>query len=216
MCVCNRGHSVHLEVFVGADWRCILNWTPIREWRFRIIEPLIAEVAHMISINVRNSLRDFRPCNSSVQIEHLWTDLLHDVRRWLNGHEFVPEGVTSANYLHIVHVVRVYGRLTHATVVHLPRENFISEEPVTENTTIAIWRIKALLSCDINKLAQKCMHSVVLLAHIIQMLCVSVNLVTSKDSLQEEERVEVGMFPAGSIIEHPNWRVNHFIVPDHH
>ena len=150
MCVGYSWHRVDLEVFVGANRGRVLDWSPIGERRFSIVKPLIAQVAHMIRVNVRNSLCDFRPRNPSIQVEHLGANLLHDVRSWLNGHELVPEGVSSAHNFHVIHEVRVDGWLTNAAVVHLTSENFISEEPVTENAAIAIWRIKALLSCDIN------------------------------------------------------------------
>jgi len=59
-------HRVDLEVFVRPAGRHCLNRSPVSEWRLSIVEPLIAQVLHMVSIDVGHALSNFGSRNSSV------------------------------------------------------------------------------------------------------------------------------------------------------
>ena len=123
----HSGHGVNLEVLVGADRGCLLDGAPVGEAWLRIVEPLVAELAHVGGVQVGHTLRNFRARHSSVKVEHLWADLLHAVRCRLDAHELVPQDISSSNDLHIVDVIGVEGRHGHSAPVHLSGEDFISK-----------------------------------------------------------------------------------------
>ena len=66
MTVHNSVHCVHLEILVGANRRGLLNWSPVCEGRLSIIEPLIAEMSHVVGVNVADSLGDLGSGDSAV------------------------------------------------------------------------------------------------------------------------------------------------------
>ena len=73
-------HCVDFEVFVAANARSLLDWAPIRETWLRVVEPLITQVLHMVSVNMADSLRDFTPGHVSIQVKELLANLLHNFR----------------------------------------------------------------------------------------------------------------------------------------
>lgn len=85
--------------------------------------------------------------------------------------------VAATDDFNIVKIVRVDGWQADATVVHLASENFISEEIVAKKTSVAVGEIVRLSHGDINKIAKKNVHAVVLLSDIVDVLSVLVNSV---------------------------------------
>ena len=57
-----------------------MDRAPVCEGWLGIIEPLVAELFHVVGVEVRDALGDFRSGYASVKIEHLGTDLLHGIR----------------------------------------------------------------------------------------------------------------------------------------
>jgi hypothetical protein len=104
---------------------------------------------------------------------------------------------------------------SNSAVIHLSCKDLIAEEPVSENATIAIRTEKTFLARYINQISKENMHSIVLFARVIQVFRVSVNLIVTKHSLQQQERVKVWMLPTWSIVEDSNGGVNHFVITDH-
>lgn len=49
-------HRVYLEVLVRADAGCLLDWAPVSEAGLRVVEPLVAQVLHVVRINVADAL----------------------------------------------------------------------------------------------------------------------------------------------------------------
>ena len=184
MSVCNCRHCVNFEVLVRTYTWGLFNRTPVREARLCVVEPLVAQVAHMVGVNIANALSNLRARHSPIKVKHLRTNLLHNVGSWLNRKQLVVKRVTCSNNFNVVQEVRVYCWKCHAAVVHLTGENFVPEEPVAENSTIAIWTEQTLLSCYIRQVPDHCVHAIVLLFHIIQMLSVLVYRVVSENSLQ--------------------------------
>lgn len=72
-------HSVDLEVLVRADTGHLLDRAPVCEAGFGVVEPLVAQVFHVIGIDVADALGDLRAGNATIKVEHLWTNLLHNV-----------------------------------------------------------------------------------------------------------------------------------------
>lgn len=59
------------------------------------------------------------------------------------------------------------------------------------------------------------MHTVILLSDVVKVGGVLVDRVVSEDSLKQHEGKEVLVLPAGGVIEHPNTRIDLFVVADH-
>jgi len=136
MSVGNGRGGVHLEVFVGSDLRNLLDWSPVSERWLSIIEPFVAKLLDVIVINVGNSLGDLTSWESSAELDHLFTDFGVDGLWALGGQKLVVEVVSASDALDIVEVVRVDGWEANTAVVHLSGENFVSEEVVTEETSV--------------------------------------------------------------------------------
>ena len=60
------GHCVYFKILIGTHAGGLLDWSPIRKARLSIVEPFVAKVAHVISINITHSLGDLGSRNSSV------------------------------------------------------------------------------------------------------------------------------------------------------
>jgi len=208
-------HGVDLEVLVGADRGDRLDGAPVGERGLSIVEPLVGQVLHVIVVNVRNALGDLGAGNAAVEVKHLGSNLLHHVGGALNGHKLVVEGLAGTNDLNVVDVVTVDGGQADSAVVHLAGEHFVSKEPVSENTAITVRTVEAFSASDIDKFTEKSVHRVILLLDIIEVLGINIDLVVAEHSLQEQETVEVLVFPAGSVVEHTDRRVDHLVVTDH-
>ena len=208
-------HRVDLEVLVGAERRGFLNGSPVRERWLRVVEPLVAEVLHVISIQMAYTLCDLRPWHSAVEIKHLWSNLLHDIRCCLNAHKFVPKDVTSTNNLMLTDELAIESWHGHTTPVHLPSENLIAEEPVAEDATVAVGAVQTLCTSDVWKVTKHGVHRIVLFLHIIKMCCMLVDFILTNHALEHKECVEVLVLPRWCIVENTDRGVEHLIVSDH-
>lgn len=85
---------------------------------------------------------------------------------------------------------------------------------MTEDTTVTVRTVDALVSCNINQITKHSVHAVVLLLDIIKVLSISIKGVATKDSLQKKESIEVRVFPIRSIIEYSYIGVDHLIISD--
>jgi len=66
MGIANCRHCVDLEILVRAEGTSFLDWAPVSEARLSVVEPLIAQLSHVSSVHVRNSLSNFRARNTPV------------------------------------------------------------------------------------------------------------------------------------------------------
>lgn len=64
--VCDGRHSVDLEVLIRSDTRNGLDRAPVREAGLGVVEPLVAQVFHVIGIDVADALGDLRAGNATV------------------------------------------------------------------------------------------------------------------------------------------------------
>ena len=164
---------------------------------------------------MRDALRYFRSWNATVQIQHLGSDLLHDIRGGLNAHQLVPKYVSRSHYFDFADVVAVESGAGDSEPVHLSSEDFVAEEPVSKDAAVAIRTVQALSASHIGEFSQERVHSVVLFLRIVQMTTVLVDLVAANHPLQQKERIEILVFPAWSIVKNTDGRVGHLVVADH-
>ena len=75
MHVGDSGHSVDLEVLVGANGRGFLNSAPVGPGWLRVIEPCVAEATDVVGISPRDTLGDLRAGNTTASLDHLSSDL---------------------------------------------------------------------------------------------------------------------------------------------
>ena len=149
MHVGDGGHSVGLEVLVGAEAGRFLNRAPVREAGLRVVEPLVAQILHVIGVTVADAFSDLGAGHPPVEIEHLRPDLLHHVGGALDAHQLVPKDVARTDNFMLADVLTVERRHGHAAIVHLTSENLIAKQPIAENATVTVGAVKAFSSSDI-------------------------------------------------------------------
>jgi hypothetical protein len=169
----------------------------------------------VISINVRNSSSNFSSWNSSSHLEHVLSDLLVDILWSLSSEKGVVHGVSSSDDLDVIKVMSPDGWEADTAIVHLSGEDFVSEEVVTEKTTVRVSHVVSISSGNINQVSEKSVHGVVLLVDIIEMFSVLVDSVSTEHVLHELESEVILVFDSWSIIEDTNVRVDHLIISDH-
>ena len=76
MSVGDSGHGVDLEVLVRADLGHGFDGSPVGEAGLGIVEPLVAKMLHVVSVQVSNSLGNFGSGNTSVKGQDLLTNFL--------------------------------------------------------------------------------------------------------------------------------------------
>jgi len=212
----DSGHGVDLEVFV---WTYLGNWfngSPRSEGGLSIIEPLVAEVLEVIVINVSNTLSNLAARNAATNRENLLTNFLNNVRRSLTSHKLVVKGITASVNLNVIQEEWVDCGKANTAVVHLSGKDLVSEEVVSEDTTVGVSVIKGLGHSNIGEISEHGMHWVVLLLHIVKVASVFVNAIASEQILKKEEGIVIGIFDGRSIVEDTNIRVNHLVVSDEH
>jgi len=215
MCVGDGGHGVDLEILVRSDNGNSLNWSPVGEGWLSIVEPLVADVLDVVVINVGNSLGNLRSWESSAELEHVLTNVVVHGLWGLSGKELVVEVVSTSNNLDVVQVVRIDGWKAHSAVVHLSSENLVSEEVVSEKTSIRVSEVVGLSSSDIWEVTEEGVHGVVLLVAVIQMLGMLIDSVGTEHVLKEEERVVVLVLHTGGVVEDSNVGVVHLVISHH-
>jgi hypothetical protein len=83
---------------------------------------------------------------------------------------------------------------------------------VAKNTAVTVWTVDALVAGDIGQVTDHSMQGIVLLLHIVQVACVSLDIVAAEDPLEHQERVEVFTLPRGSVIKYTNIGIDHLII----
>ena len=214
MCVGDGGHGVDLEILVGSDNGNSLNWSPVGEGWLSIVEPLVADVLDVVVINVGNSLGNLGSWESSAKLEHVLTNVVVHGLWGLGGKELVVEVVSTSDNLDVVEVVRVDGWKANSAVVHLSGEDLITEEVVSEKSSITVWEIVRLSSGDIWEITEESVHGVVLLVAVVEVLSMLIDSVGSEHVLQEEETVVVLVLDTWSIVEDSDVTVVHLIISD--
>ena len=215
MHVVYSSHCVDFEVLVGSNGSSALDWSPVSERRFRIVEPLVSQVSHVVCIQCSNSWSNFTSVNSTTELKDLLADFTVDVTVVFLTHYLVVQMITSTVNFNIIHVVRVNCWDTNATIVHLAGKDFISEEVVSPKTSIRIGEVVTLSFSNINKISNQRVQCVVLLTDIIDVFSVFINSVASENMLEYQECVIVWVLDWRCIIEDTNVWVIHFIVTDH-
>jgi hypothetical protein len=201
MHVSNSAHSVDLEVLVGSCRGNGLDGSPVGEGGLGIVEPVVAHVLHVVSIEVSNTLGNFRARDTTALLDHLLSDLTVSGGLALGvSHEGVVDVVARTDNFNIVHVVTVDSGEAHTAVVHLSGEDFVSEEVVSEKSTVRVGMEQSFCHSDINEISEKRVHGVVLLFGIIEVLSMLVNSEASKHMLEEHESIIVRVLYGGSIV----------------
>ena len=163
MGVGDSGHRVDFEVLVGAARGHSLNWSPVSEGWLGIVEPLIAQVLHVIVVDVGHSLGDLASGQSATKLQHVLADLGVDGGGRLRVEQCVVEVVSAADHLNVVDVVTVDGWQANTAVVHLSGEDLVSKEVVAEDTAVGVGEVVRLGSGDVWVLSEQRVHRVVLL-----------------------------------------------------
>jgi len=169
----------------------------------------------MVGINVRNSSSNLTSWKSSSHLEHVLSDLLVNIFWSFGSEKVVVHGVSSSDDLNIIKIMSPDGWKADTAIVHLSGENFISEEVVTEKTTVRVSHVVSISSGDIRQVSEKSMHGVVLLMDIIEMFGMLVNSVASEHVLHEGESEVVLVFDSWGVIEDTDVRVDHLIISHH-
>lgn len=102
-------------------------------------------------------------------------------------------------------------------VVHLVGKDFISVEVTSNETSVGVRSIDALVNADIWKLTEEFVDSVVLSVGDVKMVTsVFIRGIFTEHSLVEEEGVVVGVSPSGGFKEDTNVKVGHFFISHVH
>jgi hypothetical protein len=148
---------------------------------------LVAQLLKVISIDVGNSLGNLGSSESSVEKQHVLADLTVDTSKGLVAHELVVKVVSASVNFNIIEVMRVHGWKADTAVVHLSSEDLVTEEVVSEDTSIRVSHIVGVSSGNIWEITEEGMHGVVLLVAIIEMLGMLVNSVFSEHVFEKKE-----------------------------
>lgn len=138
MSVSHSGHSVDLEVLVRTAGGDRLDGTPVGPRWLGIIKPFVSKSLHVVGVEVRNSLGDLTARNTASLLNHLDSDLFVDGSVVLSLHHLVVKSVAATDDFNVVHEMSVNGGEADTTVVHLTGEYFVSEEVVSENTSVGV------------------------------------------------------------------------------
>jgi len=158
MSVGDSGHGVDLEVLVRTDLGDSLDRAPVSETGLGIVEPLVAQVLHVVVVEVSNALSDLTARNAAANGEDLVTDLCGNFSWSLTCDKFVVKLVTATEDLDVVEEVGVDGRKADTAVVHLSGEDLVTEEVVSEDTAIRVGVIEGLSDGNIGEISKKCVH----------------------------------------------------------
>ena len=202
MGVGDGGHGVDLEVLVRSDLRHLLDGSPVGEGGLSIVKPLVAQVLHVVVVQVGHSLGYFGTGQSSPELQDLVADFGGDVAGALTGQQTVVQVVAASEDFHVIEIVGVDGRKTDSAVIHLSGEDFISKEGVSEDSTVGVGHVVGVSSGYIDEVSEQGMHRVVLFLHVVQVLSVLVNAVGTEHVLQKQEGVVVGVLHGGRVVEH--------------
>jgi hypothetical protein len=187
MSIGDSSHGVYLEVLVRTDMGNCFNWTPVSEGWLSIIEPLVTQLLKVISIDMGNSLGNLSSSESSVEKQHVLTDLTVDTSKGLVAHELVVKMVSASVNLDIVEEMRVHGWKADTAVVHLSSEDLVTKEVVSEDTSIRVSHIVAVSSSNIWEITEEGMHGIVLLVAVIKMLGMLINSEFSEHVFEKKE-----------------------------
>lgn len=177
MSISHSRHCVDLEVFVRTDTGDGLDGSPVGPTGLSIVEPLLAQMLHVVSVNVGNAVSDLRSMDTAADRKQLGTDFLVDSLVGLSCQERIPEVGTTTDDFDVVEIVTVDGGEASTAIVHLAGEDFISEEVVTKETVIGVGEVVRISHSNIRKVTEESMHRIVLLFDIIDVLGVLVDSV---------------------------------------
>jgi len=215
MGVRHGGDGVDLEVLVRSNVGGGLDGAPVGEGWLGIVEPLVSNSLQDVGIDVGNSLGDLTSWDSSSDVVHLHSDLLVQTLNGLVGEHVIVHGSSSSDDLDLIEVMGIDGWEMDSTVVHLSGEDLISEEVVSEKTSIRVGEVVALGSGHVWQVSHHGVHRVVLLVDIIEVLSVLVDSVGAEHVLEESKGVEVLILGGRGIVEHSDVGVVHLIISDH-
>ena len=135
---------------------------------------------HVEIVDVSNSLSNLASWQSATELEHVLANIgINRIDR-LSVKEGVVEMVATTNDLNIIDVMTIDGWQAYTTVVHLPSENLVSKEVVTENSAVRVGEVVRVSFGNIWQVSEHGVHRVVLLVDIIQMTGVLINSVGSE------------------------------------
>lgn len=134
----NCAEGMVLVELVRSSGGNLLDGSPSSDGGLSIIEPLIAKVLHVVSIHMSDSLGNLGSGSSSALEEDLRSDLVHSLEKTVLSHELVVESVSGSEDLDVGHEGSINGVHTHTGVGHLSGEDLISEEVVSEDTSVRV------------------------------------------------------------------------------
>ena len=123
------------------------------------------------SFSIQTLLYGQRPqiCGHGDQLRVAGHQFLIDSLFGLNVKERVTEVVTATDDLDVAEVVTVAGGEAGTAVVNLTGEDFVTEEVVTEDSTVVIGEVVGISHGHIGKITEESVHRVVLLFDIVEM-----------------------------------------------
>ena len=136
MPVSDTSHSMLFVVLVGSISTQVLNGTISSHRRLSIIEPVVSEMLHVVGVHVADSLRNFRSRDSSAMIDDVFAYLMKGVLDSDVLEELVEQLVSSSVDLNLINVLSISGGTMHAQPCHLSAEDLVTEEPVSEKSSI--------------------------------------------------------------------------------
>jgi hypothetical protein len=111
-------------------------------------------VLKVVGVEVSDTLCDLRARHTTVQVEHLGSNLLQNIGARQNTHQLIIELVSSADKLKIVKEVSIDAWESNTSIVNLASENLITEEVVAENATVRVWKVDVLVAGHIGEVTQ--------------------------------------------------------------
>lgn len=134
----NSTEGMVLEELVRTRSRNLLDGSPSSDGGLGIIEPLVTEVLHVVSIHMGDSLGNFRSGSSSSLEEDLSGNFVLSLEESVLSHELVVVSVSSSEDLNFGHESSVDSGDGHTGIGHLSGEDLVSEEVVSEDTRIRV------------------------------------------------------------------------------
>ena len=108
----------------------------------------------VIIVEVADTSCNFGSVNSASDAQKLSSNYFVDLFWWFLCKERIPEMVAASDYLNVIQVMRVDSWKTNTAVVHLTSENFISEEVVSPDSSIAVSEVVGFSHGYIRKISE--------------------------------------------------------------
>ena len=136
MPVSDTSNRVLFVVLVGSISTQVFNGTVSGHRRLSIEEPIVSKMLHVVGVHVADSLRNLRSRDSSSMIDDVFTHLMKSVFNSSVGEKLVIQLVSSSVHFDLIDILSISGGTMHAQPCHLSAEDLVTEEPVSEKSSI--------------------------------------------------------------------------------